>query len=76
VAPASFRQRVAADNKFLRLGDLEFDPGTATPAAFVNRISFFGDQALEAELLCDSEQIIFTAAEFVRELDILGRFLK
>ena len=63
MAPASLRQRVTADNELLRFGDLEFDPGTAAPAAFVDRIWLFGDQPLEAKLLCDSEQIVFTAAE-------------
>ena len=32
---ASFRQRVTADNEFLRLGSLEFYPGTTAPTAFV-----------------------------------------
>jgi len=33
-APA-FRERITADNEFLRLGDLEFNPGTTAPTAFV-----------------------------------------
>jgi hypothetical protein len=30
VAPASVRQHVTADDEFLRVGDLELDPGAAT----------------------------------------------
>jgi len=76
MAPASFRQCIAADNEFLRLGDLEFDPGTATPAAFVERIWSFGDQSLETKLLRDPEQLIFGAAELIRKPDIFGQFLE
>ena len=36
VFPVSFRECVASDSKLLRLGDLEFDAGTASPAAFVD----------------------------------------
>src|SRR5262249_45507209 len=73
---ASLRQRVPADYKFLILSDLKFDPGASASAALVNRIWAFGDQPLEAKLLRDPEQIVFTAAELVREPDICRRFLK
>ena len=76
ISPVSFRQRVAADNKFLRFGDLEFDPGATAPAALVDRIFPFGDQTLEAKLLRDSEELIFAAAEFIGEPDIFRRFLE
>ena len=36
IASASFRQRVAADNEFPTLGDLEFEPGAASSAAFID----------------------------------------
>jgi hypothetical protein len=35
IFPASFRQRVTADNEPLRLGNLEFYPGNTAPTAFV-----------------------------------------
>jgi hypothetical protein len=35
-----------------------------------------GDQPLKAKLLCDPEQIIFTAAKVVREPDIFRRLLQ
>ena len=66
IFPVPFGQRVTADYELARLGDVVFDPGTAAPAAFVERISSFGDQSLEAELLGNAEQFIFAAAELVR----------
>jgi len=48
VASASFRERIAADSEFLRLGYLEFDPGTAASTALVERIQSFRDQACQA----------------------------
>ena len=43
MAAASLRQSVTVDYEFLTLGDLEFDPGTAAPAAFLDRIFSFAD---------------------------------
>jgi hypothetical protein len=42
IFPVSFRQRIATDNELLGFGDLEFDPRTAAPTAFVDGISSFG----------------------------------
>ena len=74
MAAGAFRECVPADNEFLALSDLEFDPGTAAPTAFVDRIWLFGDQALKAKLLGDPNQFISGAAEFPGEPDILRRF--
>jgi hypothetical protein len=58
---ASFGQCVAADNKFLRQSQLDLDPGAAAPAAFVERVKSLGNEAFEAELLGDPEQILLAA---------------
>src|SRR5438132_535767 len=50
---APFGQRAAADNEFLLSCELDLDPGTAAPAAFVERVESFGDQALEAKFFGD-----------------------
>ena len=76
MAPTSLKQGVPADDEFLRLGDLEFDPGTTASAAFVDRIWSFGDQSLEAEFLSNPEQFVFAAAKLTREPDILRSFFK
>jgi hypothetical protein len=76
VFPASFGQCVSADNELLRLRDLEFDPGTAAPTVFVDRIFSFGNQPFEAKLLRDPEELISGAAEFVREPDIFRGILE
>ena len=36
IFPVTFGQRVAADHERLGLGDFDFDPGAAAPAAFVH----------------------------------------
>jgi len=76
MAPASLWQRVAADNELLGLGDLEFDPGAAASATFIDSTSSFGDQPLEAEFLSNREQFVLTAVKLTREPDILRSFFK
>jgi hypothetical protein len=76
VFPASFGQRVAADNELLSFGQLDYDPGTTSTAAFVDRIQSFRDQALEAKLLGHPDQLLSAATKFLREPDIVGDFLR
>jgi hypothetical protein len=71
---SAVRQRITADNELLGPSDLEFDPGAAEPTALVDRISSFGDQPLEPELLSDPGQLMLGAAKLVRKPDILRSF--
>ena len=50
-------RRVAADNKLLPTVDLVLDPCAGSLAGLVNGILALGDDALEAELLCDPDQL-------------------
>jgi hypothetical protein len=76
VFPTSLRERVIADHEFLGQSQLDLDPGTTAPAAFVKRMFSFRDQALAAELLRDPEQLLLGAAKLVREPNIFRGLLE
>jgi hypothetical protein len=60
----------------LSFGHFDFDPGPLRrPLALVDRIQSFRDQALETKLLRDPDQVLCGAKKFLRDPDIVGRFL-
>jgi hypothetical protein len=56
------------------------DPGLILFAGIcknpLDRIQSLCDQTLEAKLLCDPDQVLCAAKRFLREPDIVGRFLE
>jgi hypothetical protein len=74
IALASFGERVPADYESLRLGNFDLNPDASTPAAFVDRIQSFRDQALKAKLLGHPEQVLVRALQPFRDPDIWRRF--
>jgi hypothetical protein len=60
----------------LSFGHFDFAPGTAAPAALLDRIQSFGDQPFETKLLRDQKQVLFRTLQSFREPDIWSRPLE
>lgn len=63
VVSTAGRFGITADDKFLLLKDLEFDPCTAALAGFVERGIAFANQTFQTKLSCFDKQLVGIGAE-------------